>query len=178
MALAILIMGVSGSGKTTIGQALAAAAGAAFLEGDTFHSAENKAKMSAGIALEDADRWPWLDAMGAALGRSARADGVALAACSALKASYRARLADAANLPLHLILLHGDAALLERRMRGRIGHFMPTSLLDSQIATLEPPIAGEDALVLDVARPMAELIAEGQRWIAARRNDRVAAWDA
>ena len=168
MALAILIMGVSGSGKTTIGQALAEATGAAFLEGDDFHSAENKAKMSAGIALDDADRWPWLDSMGAALGASARATGTALAACSALKHSYRRRLAAAARLPMHMILLHGDAALLARRMRGRQGHFMPTSLLDSQIATLEAPGADEDALTLDISRPRDELIAKACAWIASR----------
>jgi gluconokinase len=170
MALAILIMGVSGSGKTTVGQALARATGATFLEGDDFHSAENKAKMSAGIALDDKDREPWLDALGTALGRSAAAHDVALAACSALKVTYRARLADAAKMPVHLIFLHGDAALLAARMRGRSGHFMPVSLLESQIATLEPPVASEDALVLDIARPLQALVDEAHEWIEARRG--------
>lgn len=170
MALAVLIMGVSGSGKTTIGAAVAERTGAAFLEGDDFHSAANKAKMSAGIPLVDADRWPWLQAMGTALGAAARKDGVALAACSALKVDYRQRLARAAELPLHLVVLHGEAALLARRMAGRTGHFMPTSLLGSQLATLEPPTPDEDALVLDIARPQAALIDDAVAWIAARRR--------
>ena len=165
MSLAILIMGVSGSGKTTIGQALAESTGAAFLEGDDFHSAENKAKMSAGIPLEDADRWPWLEAMGTALGQAGREHGLALAACSALKVSYRQRLAAAARLPLHLILLHGDEALLAARMRKRSGHYMPVSLLDSQIATLEAAAPGEDALSLDIAATKDELIAQARAWI-------------
>jgi gluconokinase len=166
MATAILVMGVSGSGKSTLAAALATQYAASFLEGDAFHSAANKAKMAAGIPLDDTDRWPWLDALGAALGEAARSKGTAVAACSALKRSYRTRLAAAAGMPLRIILVEGPADLLAARMRGRAGHYMPVSLLDSQLATLEPPTTEEQALRLAVDAPPEALLAEAVAWLA------------
>jgi len=144
-------MGVSGSGKTTVGAALAVALGLGFVDADDLHPAANIDKMTAGIPLTDADRWPWLDAVGAVL---ARADTVV--ACSALRRAYRDRLRAAAP-DFALVYLHADRELLARRMH-RPGHFMPTSLLDSQLATLEPPTLDERPLSFDVAEPVEDIV--------------------
>lgn len=130
-----VVAGVSGSGKTTIGHRLAAARGAAFLDADDFHPPENLAKMRAGIPLDDADRAPWLDRLAAELAARPRV----VLACSALKRRYRDRLREAAP-DLHFVILDVPRETLEQRMRER-NHFMPPSLLDSQLATLED---GED----------------------------------
>ena len=148
----VVVMGVSGSGKTTVGAALADALGLRFVDGDSLHPAANVAKMAAGIPLDDADRAPWLDAVGAVL-----AAGPVVVACSALKRSYRDRLRAAAP-DLQLVFLDGSPALLASRMAARPGHFMPTSLLDSQLTTLEQPGSDEHALTVDVAIPVAELV--------------------
>jgi len=142
-------MGVAGCGKTTIAQALAARLGARMIEGDRLHSAANIAKMSAGTPLTDEDRWPWLGQIGAALAGS---EGV-VAACSALKRVYRETIARGAGRPVAFVFLSGDRSLIEARMHLRTGHFMPTSLLDSQFATLQEPTAGELAVTLDLAQP-------------------------
>jgi gluconokinase len=141
-------MGVSGSGKTTVGVALAARLGLRFVDADELHPAANVEKMAAGIPLTDEDRWPWLDAVGAVL-----ATGDVVVACSALRRVYRDRLRDAAP-GLILVYLHGDRELLAERMGHRPGHFMPASLLDSQLATLEPPADDEHAFSFDVAEPV------------------------
>lgn len=138
-------MGVSGSGKTTVGEALAARLGVRFADADALHPRANVDKMAAGIPLTDDDRWPWLDLVGAEL-----AGGDVVVACSALRRAYRDRLRRAAP-GLRLVFLHGSPALLAERMGHRPGHFMPTSLLDSQLATLEPPAPDENALHFDVA---------------------------
>jgi len=148
----VVVMGVSGSGKTTVGAALADALGLRFVDGDALHPAANVAKMAAGIPLDDADRAPWLDAVGAVL-----ADGPVVVACSALKRAYRDRLRAAAP-GLQLVFLDGDRALLASRMAARPGHFMPASLLDSQLATLERPEPDEHALTADIARPAEEIV--------------------
>jgi len=148
----VVVMGVSGSGKTTVGAALADALGLRFVDGDAMHPAANVAKMAAGIPLDDADRAPWLDAIGAVL-----ADGPVVVACSALKRAYRDRLRAAAP-DLQLVFLDGAPALLASRMAARPGHFMPTSLLDSQLATLERPDPDEHALTVDIARPADEIV--------------------
>ncbi len=144
-------MGVSGSGKTTIGAALADALGVPFSDGDSLHPEANVAKMAAGIPLDDADRAPWLDAIGAVLAASP-----CVVACSALKRAYRDRLRAVAP-ELELVYLEVDRATLLDRMTHRT-HFMPPSLLDSQLATLEPPTADEHALVIDAAAPLGELV--------------------
>ncbi|MFI9821950.1 gluconokinase [Streptomyces sp. NPDC052013] len=131
----VVVMGVAGTGKTTIGPLLAARFGVPYAEGDDFHPQANIAKMSAGTPLTDEDRWPWLDAIGGWAQERAGLGGVV--SCSALKRSYRDRLRAAAP---GVVFLHltGDRALIEDRMSHRKGHFMPTALLDSQFATLQP----------------------------------------
>ncbi|MFC5719059.1 gluconokinase [Streptomyces gamaensis] len=152
----VVVMGVSGTGKTTIGPLVAQALGVVYAEGDDFHPAANIAKMSAGVPLDDADRAPWLDAIGAwAAGRGGQGGVVS---CSALKRAYRDRLRAAAP---GLVFLHltGDRALIAERMAARKGHFMTSRLLDSQFATLEPLEADEAGAAVDVT-PGAEVIAE------------------
>lgn len=153
----VLVMGVSGCGKSTIGAALAAALGADFLEADTFHSPANIAKMKSGTPLNDADRWPWLDAIGAALDRSVMENRAVVLACSALKASYRDRLLPPGRRDGHVVFLEGDAGLVGSRLSGRIGHYMPPTLLPSQFAALEPPT---DAIIVDIAQAPEAIVAE------------------
>ncbi|CAN5476385.1 gluconokinase [soil metagenome] len=129
-----VVMGVSGSGKTTVGIALAAALGVPFLDADDLHPASNVAKLAAGIALTDDDRMPWLALVGAEL--AAAPEGLVIA-CSALKRVYRQAILAAAP-STRFVFLDGSRELLEARVRHRHGHFMPASLLDSQLATLEP----------------------------------------
>ena len=134
-----VLMGVSGAGKTTIGRLVAARLGWRFIEGDEYHPPENVAKMAAGIALEDSDRWPWLDA----LNRRIRKERNAIVTCSALKESYRQRLL-AGIKDARIVYLHAPKALIAARVAGRKHKFMPASLLESQFATLEPPAAAID----------------------------------
>jgi gluconokinase len=143
----LVVMGVSGSGKTTVGAALARALGWEFLEADELHPPSNVAKMSAGAALDDSDREPWLAAVRAALEACARRGAKAVASCSALKSAYRRVLApDPAGT--RFIHLRGDFALIDGRLRARTGHFMREGLLRSQFEALEEPM---DALVVDAA---------------------------
>lgn len=145
----VVVMGVSGSGKSTVAALLARALGVEFVEGDAWHSPANVAKMAAGQPLTDADRQGWLEALA---GRIARAVGQRqglVLACSALKRSYRDILCQGAP-GLRFVLLHGERAVLAQRLALRQGHYMPAALLDSQIATLEWPQAGENVLVADL----------------------------
>ena len=145
-------MGVSAAGKTTIGLAASALTGVTFLDADDRHPPANVAKMAAGIALDDADRAPWLDAVGTAL----RDDAPCIMACSALRRSYRDRLRELAPLTV-FVLLQLPRAELERRIAARFDHFMPPELLESQLATLEHPDADEEVVVLDATRSIDEL---------------------
>lgn len=162
--LGIVVMGVSGSGKTTLSTRLGAALGCAVLEGDSFHCAANVAKMRAGQPLTDDDRWPWLNRLGAAIGEAALGDGLAVAACSALKRSYRERLEAASAVPLAFVLLDTDEAVIARRLRARPNHYMPASLLASQLATLERPGPDECVLLLDASQPVDALMDETLAW--------------
>ncbi|GGO51694.1 MULTISPECIES: gluconokinase [Streptomyces] len=162
----VVVMGVAGTGKTTVGPLLAARLGVPYAEGDDFHPEANIAKMSAGTPLTDDDRWPWLDAIGEWAHGRAGLGGVV--SSSALKRSYRDRLRAAAP-GLVFVHLTGDRALIEERMRQRKGHFMPTALLDSQFATLQPLGADEAGVDVDVAGTPAE--------IADRAADALAALD-
>lgn len=158
MNMRIVVMGVSGCGKSTVGQQLAAALDARFVDGDDLHPPANKSKMAAGIPLNDSDRWPWLDLVGAEL-----AKGDTIVACSALKVAYRDRISAAAQ-GTFFVHLAGSRELLEQRMRSRTNHFMPASLLDSQLATLEQLGADENGAVFDIATPPTQLVEQ----IAAR----------
>jgi gluconokinase len=143
-------MGVSGVGKSTVGALLAERLGVPFADADEFHPPANIAKMSAGVPLTDADRWPWLDAIGAWMDQHATTGGVVT--CSALRRVYRDRLL-AGRPKVRLLYLHGPAELVMARQAAREGHFMPASLMVSQYATLEPPGPEEGAVALDVEAP-------------------------
>ncbi len=148
--LALIVMGVSGCGKSTLGKLLAEALGAPFLEGDDFHSQAAVAKMRGGEPLSDADRWPWLERLGLATAEAIAAHGSAVVACSALRKPYRDRLRAVIPAPVRFVLPDSSRESLLARLAGREGHFMPASLLDSQLATLERPVADENAIVLGV----------------------------
>ncbi|RZQ62603.1 gluconokinase [Amycolatopsis suaedae] len=150
----VVVMGVAGSGKTTVGTELARRLGVPYAEADEFHPEANIAKMSAGTPLTDEDRWPWLDAIARWIGRHAGPGGVVTS--SALKRSYRDVLRGGGDV--WFVHLHGDRELIAERMRKRSGHFMPVSLLDSQIADLEPLQPDEAGVVLDIARSPADLV--------------------
>ncbi len=153
----VVVMGVSGSGKSTIGRMLADALLVPYLEGDDVHSPENVARMRGGNALTDEQRREWLETLSARLAQ-ARRDGQGLVvSCSALKRSYRDVLRRGAP-QLRLVHLQAERALLAERSAKRQGHYMPVSLLDSQFATLEPPGADEAALTYDVGRPPADIV--------------------
>ena len=160
----VIVMGVCGSGKSTVGAVLAQRLHAAFLEGDAFHPPANVARMAAGVALTDDDRRDWLRALSDELGAAARAGRAVVLSCSALKRSYRDTLRAQAT-DLALVYLRGTPQLLAQRMAGRQGHYMPPSLLASQLATLEPPQDDEHALTLDVAHDPQQLVHETLAWL-------------
>jgi gluconokinase len=153
----LVVMGVSGSGKTTVARGLAEAEGSALLEGDSFHPPANVAKMTAGIPLTDEDRWPWLCAIAAAIDeKRARGEG-AVVACSALRRAYRDILIGDRD-DVRLVYLDGSRELIAARIRARRGHFMPESLLDSQFQILEPPTADERPITVSIDAAPAEIV--------------------
>ncbi len=153
-----VVMGVSGCGKSTVGAALAEALGLPFLEGDVLHSESNVARMAAGVPLSDQDREGWLQALAGRLRQAHTAGQGMVISCSALKRSYRDILRSGAP-DLGFVYLHGSRGLLAERMAARTGHYMPLSLLDSQLATLEPPGPDEKALPFDVAERAEHIVA-------------------
>lgn len=163
--LAIVVMGVSGSGKSTLGALLARALHCPFLEGDDFHDEAAVAKMRAGHALVDDDRWPWLDRLGRALEQTAAENGCAVATCSALRRSYRERLIAAAGNGTRFVLLDNDRDELLRRLSDRPGHYMPPSLLDSQLDTLERPGSDEPILALSSSAAPHDLCEAAVAWL-------------
>jgi gluconokinase len=168
--MAIIVMGVSGSGKSTLGAALARAIDCPFLEGDDFHAPEAVAKMHAGIPLTDDDRWPWLDRLGRAIGAEVARHGIAVASCSALKRAYRDCLRQAIPTPVGFVLTDADREELLRRLTARTHHYMPPSLLTSQLDTLERPQPDERAITLDASRPVAVLCEQTVAWLLNRRQ--------
>ena len=167
----VLIMGVSGVGKTTLAESLAAVLGWPFQEGDALHSPENVAKMAAGVALSDADRVPWLDRVGAWIAARRATGGGGIVTCSALKRAYRDRLlgpVGARGADVVLIYPQASEAVVAARLAARRGHYMPPSLLASQFATLEPPDAAEAPLVVDAAQTAAAMLAETLSLLTAR----------
>jgi len=157
----VVVMGVSGCGKSTLALALSQALGLDMVDGDDLHLPESVAKMSAGQALDDADRWPWLDRIGRYLAQ-APAGGVSapgrVVACSALKRSYRDRIRTLAPA-VRFVFLDGETELIRQRMLQRSGHYMQATLLSSQLQTLEKPLPDEsDVLALDLSLPVPELV--------------------
>jgi carbohydrate kinase (thermoresistant glucokinase family) len=149
----VVVMGVSGCGKTSVGLALAQKLHARFVDADDLHPAANKAKMSSGIPLNDDDRWPWLDAVASNLEEQEST----IVACSALKKAYRDRILAAAPGTV-FVHLHGSREVLAERLGNRKGHFMPASLLDSQLETLEPLGPLEPGLVIDIDQPIEAIV--------------------
>jgi gluconokinase len=149
----VVLMGVAGSGKTTIGQKLAAELGWKYYDADDFHPLSNVEKMSRGVALTDADRLPWLEALGALVRSSLERDENAVLACSALKEKYRRYLL--LDERVRLVYLKGEYGLIQERLRNRSGHFMRPEMLDSQFAALEEP---EPSVHFDIASPPTEII--------------------
>jgi gluconokinase len=160
---AVVVMGVCGAGKTTVGLRLAAALGATFVDGDDLHSPAARAKMAASIALDDADRWAWLDRVGQQLAAGvAQGEGTVIA-CSALRRAYRDRLRAAAGPALRLIYLQAELDGVRARIAARTGHVVPASLVESQFALLEPPYAEPDVISMpfdaDLSRALPVLAA-------------------
>ena len=153
----VVVMGVAGSGKTTVGTALAVAVGWRFVDADEHHAPASVAKMARGQPLDDDDRWPWLDELHAIIEGALAGGGPLVMACSALKAAYRMRLVGAdAGGRVRFVHLDGPPELFRARLARRAGHFMKPAMLDSQVATLEPPT---DALTMDAAQPVAVQVA-------------------
>jgi gluconokinase len=153
----IIVMGVSGVGKTTVAEVLAERLGWAFLDADKLHPPGNVEKMRSGIPLTDDDRWPWFAAIGAEIDRYAMAQKPIVVACSALKRAYREVLFDE-RPGLRLVYLHGTRELIMRRLEARKGHYFPATLLDSQLAALEEPAASERAIVAAIDDPIAAIV--------------------
>ena len=149
MPCALIVMGVSGSGKSTIGEKLAERLGWTFEDGDRFHPAGNVAKMSAGQPLTDEDRWPWLQAIADEIDRVCKAGERAVIACSALKRAYRDILVHGRD-DVRIVYLDGTPDLIASRLAARKGHFMPPGLLASQFGTLEPPAANENPVNVSI----------------------------
>ena len=155
----LVVMGVSGAGKTTIGQPLAGRLGWTFQEGDALHPARNIARMKAGIALTDADRRPWLEAIAMRIDALIAAGQSAVITCSALKRAYRDVLTRG-RPQVRFVFLNGSVSTLKKRLARRHGHFMPSSLLPSQIADLEAPVASERAIDIDIDQPVEAQVSE------------------
>ena len=151
-----VVMGVAGCGKSTIGKKLAGEIGGAYLEGDLLHPQSNIDKMSAGMPLDDSDRYPWLDRIAAKISNR---EGTVFAGCSALKKVYRDRLRKGVGEPLAFLHLTGGKAFIAERMKNRSGHFMPLSLLDSQFEALEPLQDNETGIQVDINATTEEVVA-------------------
>jgi gluconokinase len=154
---ALIVMGVSGSGKSTIATALAERLGWTVEDGDKFHPASNVAKMKSGHPLTDEDRWPWLEAIADEIGRVCEAGGHIVIACSALKRAYRGVLVRN-RADVRFVFLDGSQALIADRLARRKGHFMPAGLLDSQFRTLEPPQADERPITVSIDAPVETIV--------------------
>jgi gluconokinase len=156
--LAVVVMGVSGSGKTTVGAALAHRWAAPFVDGDDLHPSANVEKMSRGNPLADEDRWPWLDLVGAVL-RAAASRGTVVVSCSALRRAYRDRLRLTTHGAVRFVFLEASRAQIGERMAARSGHFMPAALVDTQFSTLEAPTADEsDVITVSADMPLEPLV--------------------
>ncbi|WP_233275899.1 gluconokinase [Isoptericola variabilis] len=162
---AVVVVGVSASGKSTVGRALADALGAAFVDADDLHPASNVEAMAAGIPLTDEQRLPWLRAVGRAMRTETDAGRDVVVACSALRRTYRDVLREGAGHDLAFVHLTAPREVLAERIAARRGHFMPASLLDSQLATLEPLSDDETGLVVDVTGPVSDAVGQVTAWL-------------
>jgi carbohydrate kinase (thermoresistant glucokinase family) len=156
--LVIVLMGVSGSGKSTVGAELSHALGWPFRDADSFHPAANVEKMSRGVPLTDADRWPWLDAIAQWIDDRLERRAPGIVSCSALKRAYRQRIVGS-RAGVGLVYLQGEMSVIAARLAARTGHFMPAALLASQFEALEEPQADERPVVVSVAEPPARIAA-------------------
>lgn len=155
----IIVMGVSGSGKSTIGALIAGALGVPFVDGDALHPQSNVEKMAGGTPLNDDDRWPWLATVGSTLATAGKEGTGMVIACSALRRAYRDAILK--NAPAtRFVHLSGSREVLASRLEGRSDHFMPPSLLDSQFATLEPLADDEPGIVVDIDQPVPAIVSE------------------
>jgi gluconokinase len=154
---ALVVMGVSGSGKSTVAERLAARLGWRYEDGDKFHPPANVAKMSAGHPLSDEDRWPWLQAIADEIDRSCKTSQHAVIACSALKRAYRDILVHGRN-DVRIVFLNGTQDLIADRLAARKGHFMPPGLLTSQFRTLEPPQPSEQPITVSIDASVAIIV--------------------
>jgi gluconokinase len=155
MARYAIVMGVSGCGKTSVGEGLSQSTSIRFIDGDALHPKANVNKMSAGNPLTDQDRWPWLEAIGREFANSPEP---LIIGCSALKRSYRDKIRDHAGAMVTFIHLTGTREIISKRMQARKHHFMPPSLLDSQFAALEPPAIDETSISIDIDQPLEAII--------------------
>ena len=165
--LHVVVMGVSGCGKSTVAEGISAAMGLPFAEADRFHPAGNVEKMRAGIPLTDEDRWPWLSELAAWMADRAAEGRSTVMACSALRRAHRDVLRSGPP-QVHFVHLDGPAEVVVARMSTRAGHFMPASLLTSQVATLEPLEADEEGVVLDLRHDPDTLVAQAVAWLSRR----------
>ena len=156
---AIVVMGVSGAGKSTVGRIIAERLGCPFRDADSFHPQSNIEKMSRGEPLTDEDRWPWLRAIAAWIAEHRAAQTTCVVTCSALKRSYRDLLTDNQRADVRLVYLNGEFALIEARLKARIGHFMPSGLLRSQFDALEEPSPDEHAITVSIDATPEEIAA-------------------
>lgn len=163
--LRVILMGVAGCGKTSVGEGMAPLLGADYRDGDDLHSPESVEKMRRGEALTDEDRWPWLVRVGKALADSAPL----ILGCSALKRRYRDHIRAYADGPVIFVHLEGSRAVIAARMQARQGHYMPPSLLDSQFAALEPPGPDEGAVSVDIDQTLEAVVAAIMAQLGGRR---------
>ena len=168
---ALIVMGVSGSGKSTIATKLAERLDWTFEDGDRFHPASNVAKMKAGHPLTDEDRWPWLQAIADEIDRACRAGAHVVIACSALKRAYRDVLVHGRN-DVRIVFLKGTQALIADRLARRKGHFMPPGLLDSQFKTLEPPEPDESPIAVSIDASVDAIVEDIVRHLGAESPGR------
>ncbi len=166
--LRIIVMGVSGSGKSSLSERLSEALQLRMKDGDELHLPESVAKMSAGIALQDEDRWPWLDRIANYLKDAAAENGPGgIVACSALKKIYRDRIRQQAG-PVVFLFLEGSPELIRQRMQQRVGHYMQPALLDSQLKTLEKPSSDEiDVITLSIDQPLSQIVQQALKALRA-----------
>jgi gluconokinase len=170
---AIIVMGVSASGKSVVGKRLACAIDACFVEGDDLHPPENIAKMISGSPLTDDDRWPWLDKVHGKIISCLEAERCVLVSCSALRRSYRDRLRAGLPCRLQFVFLDGPREILEKRIAHRATHFMPASLLASQLATLERPMGENDVIVVSIDQSIDAIVEDAFKGLGRHGGENV-----